>query len=98
MPSERLNALQNMAEDIQVRHAAQVLDEIEAYAPNPALMQGGVVALGEALIDDGDPAITTAACGNGIQHRTVVCAVTARLNKHGSLNTESFVQDGQALF
>src|SRR6266699_1449087 len=97
MPSERLNSLDNMAEDIHVRHAAQVLDEIEAHASDPALLQRSIILVGERLIDDGDAAITAAACGDGIEHGTVLGAVTARLNNHASLNSESFVQGRQAL-
>ena len=97
MPSERLNALENTAKGIHIGHAAQVLDEIEAHAPDPTFLQTSVISLGERLINNGDPAIATAAGGNGIEHRAVVRAMTARLNNHASLNAENFVQGRQAL-
>ncbi len=97
VPSQRLNALDNAAEDIHIRHAAQVFDEIEAHAANPALLQSGVIPVGESFIDDGDAAITAAARGNGIEHRAVVCAVAARLNDYSPLDAENFVQGREAL-
>src|SRR5437879_12793440 len=96
MPSERLNSLDNMAEDIHVRHAAQVLDEIEAHASDPALLQRSIILVGERLIDDGDAAITAAACGDDIEHRSGVRAVTARLTNHPSRDSPSSVQGRRA--
>ncbi|PYU27168.1 MAG: hypothetical protein DMG32_08445 [Acidobacteria bacterium] len=74
-----------------------MLDEIETHAPNPAFLQGSVISFREGLINDGNPAITATACGNGIEHGTVVCAVAARLNNHGSLNAEDFAEGRQGL-
>src|SRR5207253_1226582 len=67
------------------------------HAPDSPFLQSGVISLGERLINNGDPAIATAAGGNGIEHRAVVRAMTARLNNHASLNAENFVQGRQAL-
>src|SRR5260370_25645396 len=97
MPSERPNPLEDTPENIHVRHAAEVLDEIEAHAANSALLQATVVVVGESLIDNGNPAITAAARSNRIEHRAVIGAMTARLNNYGSLNTERFMQGRQAL-
>src|SRR6185295_2079627 len=98
MPSERLNALKDMTEDVHVRHSAQMLDEVEAHAPDAALVQGDVVLLSERPIDDGDPAIPTAARRDGIEHRTVVRAVAARLNDDSPLDTQDLVHRRQAIF
>src|SRR5260370_20058750 len=97
MPSERPNPLEDTPENIHVRHAAEVLDEIEAHAANSALLQATVVVVGESLIDNGNPAITTAARGNRIDRRAVVGAMTARLHKYRALSTERFMRGSQAL-
>ena len=61
MPSERPDALQDVVEHAQVRHASQMLHEVEPHAPDPAFVEGVVVLLAERVVDDGDPATAAAA-------------------------------------
>ena len=88
MPSERPNALNDMVEHVHVRHAAEMLDEVEADAPDSAVVQRGVVRLGEGRIDDRDPAIAAAAGRDGVEHRAIVGAVAARLNDDGPFDAQ----------
>ena len=81
-----------------VRPAAEMLDEVEADAPDSTVVQSGVVCLGEGRIDDRDAAVASAARLDGVEHGAIVGAMAARLNDDGPFDAEDRVQRRERLF
>ena len=81
-----------------VRPAAEVLDEVEADAPDSAVVQSGVVGLGEGRIDDRDAAVASAAGLDGVEHGAIVGPVAARLNDDRPFDAEDRLQRRERLF
>src|SRR5271167_3999990 len=78
--------------DVQVRHAAEVLDEIEANAANSPLVQALQFAVGHRIGNAGHSAIGIAARRDGIQGYIHLGAVAARMHDHGARDAELGVQ------
>ena len=62
VPAERTDARQHALELPHVRHAAEMLDEIEAHAAKSLGMQALEVAFAEAVVGIGDAAIRPPLC------------------------------------
>ena len=67
VPAQRLDSRQQPVEHVEVRHAAQVLDEIEAYAANAAVVQALQFPVGYRIVNAGHAAIGAVTGGDGIQ-------------------------------
>ena len=82
------NMVNDMVEDIHVRPAAEMLDEVEADASDSTLVQRRVVCLGEGRIDDRDATVSSAAGRDGVEHRAIVGSMAARLNENRPLDAQ----------
>ena len=82
MPSHRLDPRDQAVKHLEIRHAAQVLHEIEANAANSAGVQALQFAVGHRVVDAGHAAIGAVARGNGIQGDLHVRPVAARMDDH----------------
>jgi hypothetical protein len=81
-----------MVEHVHVRAAAEVLDEVEADAPDSTVVQSGVVRLGEGRIEDRDAAVASAAGLDGVEHGAIVGPMAARLNDDSPFDAKRRVQ------
>src|SRR5262249_48308237 len=73
-------------------HSAQMLHEIESYAPKARLMKLFEHSAGKRIVGVGYAAISTAALCDGIDDHGVVRTVTARVHEHRALETEDRLQ------
>ena len=98
MPSERSDALNDMVEHAHVRPAAEMLDEVEANAPDSTVVQSGVVCLRERRIEDCDAAVAAVAGLDGVEHGAIVGPVAARLNDDRPFDAKDRLQRCERLF
>ena len=88
VPSQRLDARDQAMKHVEIGHAAQVLDEIEADAANPARVQALQFRVRHRLLDAGDTTIAAPARGDRIQRHGHVRSVTARVHDDGARDAE----------
>ena len=97
VPAQRLDARDQTMEYVQVRHAAQMLDEVEADAANSSRVQARQFRIVDRTLDAGDTAIGALARGNGIQGHVHLRSMAAGMHDHGPGNPQARVQPAQIL-
>jgi hypothetical protein len=97
VPAEFADPVHRPLEQVHVRRAAEVADEVEAHPADPAFVQRPQLGLAVAPVDDGHAAVAVRTPGDGIQHRPVVGPVAARLDDDGTLDAEMGVKCRQRL-
>ncbi len=84
VPAHLLDAVGGAVEQVHVRRAAEVLDEIEARGPHAAVVQRLVFGVAEGFVDDADALDVRRVVGDGVEHGAVVapwqlaCTITVR--------------------
>jgi hypothetical protein len=86
VPAQGLDAGDQAVEHGEVRHAAQMLHEIEAYAANAAGVQALEFLVGDRILDAGHAAIRAVTRGNGVQGDVHFRAVAAGMHDDRARN------------
>ena len=92
MPPERLNALQDAMKLVHVRHAAQVLHEVEAHSPKALLVKLREIMLGKGVVRVRDTTILATALGNGVDNDRVIHTMATRVHEHGTFQAQDRLQ------
>ena len=92
MPAKGLDLVHHAVEGAHVRRAAKALQEGEAAAHDPALVQFIDLRLGEAVVDIGDALVATVALRDGVGDDAVVEAVAAGVHDDSALDADGVMQ------
>src|SRR5262249_55862355 len=92
VPTQRLDALDHAVELTHVGDPAQMLHEIESYAPKARLMKLFEHPAGKRIVGVGYAAVSTTALRDGIDDHGVVRTVTACVHEHRALEAEDRLQ------
>ena len=95
VPAAAFHLVDDLVEHAHVRHAAEMLDEIETHATHAAGVELIKLLVGNAVIDHGDAAIAFRIGGQTVHHRRIVEPVAAGLHDHGAIDAEIIVQRAQ---
>jgi hypothetical protein len=78
--------------DIELRGATEVRNEVKPCSSDPHLVKLLNLTIGEGLIDHRNAGITTIATDDRIDHRAVIGAVAAGLDKDCTRESETLLQ------
>src|SRR5882757_8323870 len=92
VPTQGFDAGNHALELIHVRHAAQVLHEVEAHAAKARLVEIFEHSIGERIVGVGYASITATALSDGVDDDGIVSSVTARVHEHGSFQAQNRLQ------
>ena len=92
VPAERGDAPDDPPEDVEVRCPAEVGDEVEPGATHAGVVERADLRVGERIVDHRHAGEAPAATADGVEHRRVVGAVTARLDEHRAAEPEALLQ------
>ena len=91
VPAEPGDALHHRPEALGLGRPAEMLDEVEASAPDAGVVELAELVVAERLVDHRHAGIATASVAESVEHRRVVGAVAARLHENGVLQAEALL-------
>ena len=97
MPAERLDLAHHAFQQVEIRHAAEMLDEVEADAPHAGQSHLRIIGRRRLRIDDRHAAVVFRPPCECVEHRAVVAAVARRLHDDGPVDAEMRMQRREIL-
>ena len=92
VPPERHDPVDDPPEHVELGCAAEMGDEVETCAADTDVVEPTDVGVGERFVDHRHAGVPAGAAFDRVDHRRVVRAVAARLDEHGTRQTEPFLQ------